>query len=211
MPSLDSPTKKPADEHLKEFMQVMQPRTKKGPSWANEEPLALLPVSSVTNPVDDDLVSKSRTRVKGDVEVEDFGDVEGEQKDAGISDLDWLKQRTKPVLDYTNVEGEKVFEQSDDDESDAKDGNAEVVCHPPYTTERLSYLSMSWFRYRTRLRKIRPKSQSSRHHDYSSVILPLLVPKRIYDNYSLPLAKSHRWVEIILYAWSAFAPSGLIV
>lgn len=63
-------------------MQVMQPRSKKGPSWANE---------TQTVPVDEPLA---------DVVVND-------SESQGLSDLEWMKKHMSQAADTE----EKVFEQ----------------------------------------------------------------------------------------------------
>ncbi|PBK60975.1 RNA-binding domain-containing protein [Armillaria solidipes] len=86
------------ESRLGEFMEVMQPRTKKGPSWANE-----------TQP---EASTSSRTL---DVDMQDPGvqalDVEPVNQE-GLSDLDWMKRHLSKKVD----EDERAFEQSDDEE-----------------------------------------------------------------------------------------------
>jgi len=99
---------KNAATQFNEYLQVMQPRTKKGPSWANDEEAQPQP-SSIGN------VHASRVSL---VENAETGGKEAEKNDAinaeGISDLDWMKRRMTQNLDTS----EKAFEQSDDDEMD---------------------------------------------------------------------------------------------
>jgi multiple RNA-binding domain-containing protein 1 len=82
-------TEEKADGQLDEFMQVMKPRTKKGPSWANEGRVL------VSEPV-------PTTKVDGKEDGE-----EEKRKDEGISDLDWMKMHLKGDLEA------KVFEQDE--------------------------------------------------------------------------------------------------
>ncbi|KAI0656208.1 hypothetical protein C8Q70DRAFT_1012681 [Cubamyces menziesii] len=86
-------TKGKADELENEFLQVMQPRTKKGPSWKDDDP--------VPGPV----ASSSTGATKQ----------QAAQADA-VSDLDWLKRHTKTTLDDVETSG-RVFEQSDDEDA----------------------------------------------------------------------------------------------
>ena len=81
-------------------MKVMKPRTKKGPSWANEEAQ----------------ISKKAKETKEATPMEDTAQ-------EGVSDMDWLKKHMSKNVD--NVE--KAYEQSDD-ELDENVG-AEVCCH----------------------------------------------------------------------------------
>ena len=79
------------DSERDKFMKVMKPRTKKGPSWANEDSQA---------PGTDGKV----------VIVEEATEEDVQNK--SISDLDWFKKHTSKNVD--NVD--KVFEQSDDED-----------------------------------------------------------------------------------------------
>jgi multiple RNA-binding domain-containing protein 1 len=94
-------TEEKADGQLDEFMQVMKPRTKKGPSWANEGGV----VASAAVPT---------AEVNGKEDGE-----EETRKDEGISDLDWMKMHLKGSLE------EKVFEQDEEPEppSQVAEGN----------------------------------------------------------------------------------------
>ena len=84
--ALEKETKQ--DLERDEFMKVMKPRTKKGPSWANEDAQAPGTDGKVEEATEEDVPNKS------------------------ISDLDWLKKHTSKSVD--NVD--KVFEQSDDED-----------------------------------------------------------------------------------------------
>jgi multiple RNA-binding domain-containing protein 1 len=97
---------------LDEYMEVMQPRTKKGPSWANEahsQPQPDATSSSIGN------VHSSRValieKAEVDAEEEEKSESMDGKKEEGISDLDWMKRRMKENIEAT----EKVFEQSDDE------------------------------------------------------------------------------------------------
>jgi len=82
-------------------MKVMQPRTKKGPTWANEahpqpESSPVPPQETQKEPMQDD----------------DTGGV----REEGISDLEWMRRRMKDNVDVAV----KEFEQFDDEEGAEK-------------------------------------------------------------------------------------------
>ena len=104
-----------------EFMQVMQPRTKKGPSWKDEDPA---PVASSSNsPAAGRL--KKMERVKQRDDGQDAASQEPEAAAEAMSDLDWLRKHTKPATDV-DIHVDKVFEQSDDELVDAPDDDDDV-------------------------------------------------------------------------------------
>lgn len=112
-------------------MQVMQPRTKKGPSWANEasQPRSEVIPSSTVN-VHPSRVKLVENAVDGEEEEKkEDGDVEREE---GISDLDWMKGRMTQNIEASD----KPFEQSEDEidhKPDAEEAFKEVrmlcYCH----------------------------------------------------------------------------------
>lgn len=79
----------------------MLPRSKKGPSWADnvEEPQ---PSTSTSVP-------EAAVRKPSDPQEPPDGD----ERQEGISDLDWMRQRMKKDL---AVSEEKAFEQSDEED-----------------------------------------------------------------------------------------------
>ncbi|KAI0078426.1 hypothetical protein K474DRAFT_1593990 [Panus rudis PR-1116 ss-1] len=104
------------DGQLEEFMQVMQPRSKKGPSWANDESLQVPGAPST---------SKSKQKEKVSPETpEDQSDTDDEQA-APASDMDWLKRHMK-----SNLDDEKAFEQSDDEPDEPSSKKQNKVCIP---------------------------------------------------------------------------------
>ncbi|KAK0477584.1 hypothetical protein IW261DRAFT_1565894 [Armillaria novae-zelandiae] len=130
-PRLDSPTDTPSEQPIKskaktatkedkaksakesrlgEFMEVMQPRTKKGPSWANE---AQPEASTSSRTLDVDMQDP-------EVQAQDVEPVNQE----GLSDLDWMKRHLSKKVD----EDGRAFEQSDDEESALK---GEAPTTPP--------------------------------------------------------------------------------
>ncbi|KAI8992839.1 RNA-binding domain-containing protein [Trametes punicea] len=105
-----------SDGLVDEFLQVMQPRTKKGPSWKDDDAMPAPVASSSSATVAES--TKKRKKSKDNEVVTSVGDDDGgqeEQQDKpaeALSDLDWLKKHTKATLDE---EVEKVYEQSDDE------------------------------------------------------------------------------------------------
>ena len=95
-------------------MQTMQSRSKKGPSWKDEdaipsaEPLSSKIASKATDvPRAVDPIDVSAEDVAMDETAPDAGDA--------ASDMDWLKRHMKTNLEITEAAQEKVFEQSDDE------------------------------------------------------------------------------------------------
>ena len=91
----------------------MQPRTKKGPSWKDDDPVPGPVASSSTG-----ATSELPKRSKPSKELESSGEIseqQATQADA-VSDLDWLKRHTKTTLDDVETPG-RVFEQSDDEDA----------------------------------------------------------------------------------------------
>ncbi|KZP05093.1 RNA-binding domain-containing protein [Athelia psychrophila] len=126
-PSDPEPTKPAKEQDVKpkskkaaqldEFLEVMQPRNKKGPSWANEassQPApAIEPISNAAPP----------STANGDInsmEVDVAENIGNEEKGEEMSDLDWMKRRMSQATDVAPVT-EKAFEQSDDEDEGAKD------------------------------------------------------------------------------------------
>ncbi|KAG6889211.1 hypothetical protein C0995_002671 [Termitomyces sp. Mi166 len=95
------------DDQLEEFMKVMQPRNKKGPSWANDAP-SVEPVVPQPEPV------PGSEGVEEDVPLVN----DKAAHDETISDLEWMKRRMGSTVEA--VENEKVFEQSDDEDGMSK-------------------------------------------------------------------------------------------
>ncbi|KAG6866156.1 hypothetical protein C0991_008110 [Blastosporella zonata] len=112
-PTSSTDEKSNADDQLDEFMKVMQPRNKKGPLWANDAP-SETPVVPVPEP-----------EVDQDVPMTD----DSAARDETISDLEWMKRRMESTVDVV----EKVFEQSDDEDSPSKP--AKSTPHEPNVTE----------------------------------------------------------------------------
>lgn len=85
-----------------EFLQAMQPRTKKGPSWMDDDagPVAS---TSTDSKIDTRKISKKKDEGQDDLPATEV-----------MSDLDWLRKHTKPTADV-GAQPDQVFEQSDDE------------------------------------------------------------------------------------------------
>jgi multiple RNA-binding domain-containing protein 1 len=112
----DAPISK-RDAELAEFMQTMQPRSKRGPAWANDGPVA--------PPAGPDAKkgkkAKRVTETDAVPEDEEWGgigaagtesEVEPEPEQQGMSDLDWMRRRMSTGVDTAG----KAFVQSDDED-----------------------------------------------------------------------------------------------
>jgi len=85
-----------------EFREVMKPRTKKGPAWAND--------------MKQEEVIAGKSKLKQEAALMDTeADGVDPAREAGLSDLDWMRQRMSKNVDVV----EKVFEQSDEEDEDA--------------------------------------------------------------------------------------------
>lgn len=119
------------ESQIEEFLQVMKPRTKKGPSWADNDAL-LQPSSSrtpavATAPDDTRPGAKKKKKEKHDVNAAEETEGTAESDAAAVSDMDWFKQRTKAVLDEPEEVAERAFEQSEDEsEEEGDDGDDKV-------------------------------------------------------------------------------------
>lgn len=108
-------------EQLDEFMQVMKPRNKKGPSWANEASSQTVS----TNEPASKAVPRSEAKGKPDeMEVDVVEPEDNQENGEEISDLDWMKRRVSQAADLAPAV-EKAFEQSDDEDGGAR-GNSKV-------------------------------------------------------------------------------------
>lgn len=136
----------------------MKPRTKKGPSWANEDsvpqPAAPVPPAKST--------STAPKKNSGDGENEE--DVEMADADSSappppsepLSDMDWLKQRMSSNVD--KVVEEKAFEQSDDEDGGREEDGKDEEAVSPVPSPRIIWFLRSWVRlirwlWKTRNRK----------------------------------------------------------
>lgn len=106
----------------KEFLQVMQPRTKKGPSWADGE--IPQPVASTSTAAEPSTAKKPKgENPSADPAAMEDQQTEEAQPDAEVvSDMDWLKRHMRPTLDDELSVTDKVFEQSDDEDEEMPDG-----------------------------------------------------------------------------------------
>lgn len=104
-------------------MQVMQPRTKKGPSWKDDD---VVPVASASSPANIPDASSKKKSSKGKDKVAAKSEEEPTAQQEPVSDLDWLRRHTTQS-DVVGVE--KAFEQSDDEEivaEEDEDADADV-------------------------------------------------------------------------------------
>ncbi|RXW17359.1 hypothetical protein EST38_g8495 [Candolleomyces aberdarensis] len=113
------------NKQLEQFMEVMKPRTKKGPSWANEDsvpqPSALPAPAKATS-----MSAKAKEQDSGDDEDVEMADEDSSALPPAsqpLSDMEWLKQRMTSNVD--KVVEEKAFEQSDDEDAGKDNQNDE--------------------------------------------------------------------------------------
>ncbi|KAI0060073.1 hypothetical protein BV25DRAFT_1807867 [Artomyces pyxidatus] len=100
---------KAKDDQFEQFMDVMQPRSRSGPSWADEPPSEPIPAKNA---------KKGQDAVLNIAAVDD-----AEMQPEGLSDLEWMRRRMRQGVEES---ADKAFEQSDDEEPSAK---------PPVATE----------------------------------------------------------------------------
>ncbi|GLB44335.1 putative RNA recognition motif containing protein [Lyophyllum shimeji] len=91
-----------AAELEEQYMKVMQPRTKKARTWANEEQPEPAAVPIPEQEPEPEVA-------EGDVAMRDETSA---AKDEAVSDLEWMKQRMSKTVDVV----ERAFEQSDDED-----------------------------------------------------------------------------------------------
>ncbi|KZT00240.1 RNA-binding domain-containing protein [Laetiporus sulphureus 93-53] len=122
-----------------EFMQVMQPRVKKGPSWANDA-VAPVPGPSTLKSANDAKVDSDSSRATKNKQSKKLAEVEDNEKapspeeaatSEAISDMDWFKRHTKSALDDPELEPQRVFEQSDDEDDLAASSEHDEDKSPP--------------------------------------------------------------------------------
>lgn len=128
--SAEAKSKDSKHAQMEEYLQVMKPRTKKGPSWADHD--ALPQPSSSSTPATAskadaaDMVGARQTRIEKHSAdgVEDATEPDAAE---AVSDMDWFKQRTKAVLNEPKAATERAFEQSEDEAEEGKpDDDGEV-------------------------------------------------------------------------------------
>ena len=104
------------DTQLEEFLHVMQPRTKKQRTWANEDSVVdsksppippLDPVMEMTPEA-----GASSTDIQNPIDAESENDIVEE-----VDDFEWMRRRMKRDLDST-VQSERVFTQDEEDQFD---------------------------------------------------------------------------------------------
>ncbi|TFY67177.1 hypothetical protein EVJ58_g1792 [Rhodofomes roseus] len=138
--------------HLEEFLQVMQPRTKNGPSWADND--ALPQPTSSKGPrsagTGDDVVADEKKGKKGTDKQRHADTMDGDaplentQPDVteAVSDMDWFKQRTKAVLDEPDV-SDRAFEQSDEEAEEGDNDEEFQEEEPPPDPVKTTILQTS--------------------------------------------------------------------
>lgn len=113
------------DAQLDEFMQVMQSRAKKGPSWKDAE----VPAATASS-------SSSPTKPEAAAPEDDKGSAsDAPRVDEPASDMDWLKRHVKSSLDISES-ADKQFVQSDDE----MEGSAEASKSTPRDEARNTIL-----------------------------------------------------------------------
>lgn len=91
--------------HLDEFMQVMQPRTKKGRTWQNDVDTAPSPLNAV--PVASAAIASP--------EVEMVDDEAGPAEVTEVDDVEWMKRRMAKGIRTAELASQKEFTQDEDD------------------------------------------------------------------------------------------------
>lgn len=112
-----SGSKSKKDAQVEEFMHVMQPRTKKARTWANDDPA----LDASSGPVD-------ATMKDADAELDTGNGDEDEGTVEEVDDLEWMKRRMQRGIKSVDEE-EKVFSQNvDDDKLDNGSDSISKVC-----------------------------------------------------------------------------------
>jgi multiple RNA-binding domain-containing protein 1 len=93
-----------------QFMEVMQPRSNKGPSWANETETGGL--RSTSKPIPSKTKSHERDLADGNVGVSAGAGEETQQQESGMSDLDWMKRRMTTRIDSADAEAGEMEPQT---------------------------------------------------------------------------------------------------
>lgn len=123
------PEKAGSSSQLTEFMQVMKPRTKNGRTWANDDVVTTTSALSSTTVNEagssPSKKGKDNASAAGVSAVEDVS-IEPETGQEPVSDMDWLKQRQKKVLQSDS--STKAFEQSDDEAEAEQTHTDHMVC-----------------------------------------------------------------------------------
>jgi multiple RNA-binding domain-containing protein 1 len=102
-------------DQLEQYLKVMQPRTKSGPSWANEPGKNQPTIAPTTD-----------TKVPGNQDGKSEPVDPDHDKEEGMSDLDWMRRRMNQNLEVS----EKVFDQSDEEMLQTGSSNEEPAKVP---------------------------------------------------------------------------------
>ena len=157
---------------------MMQPRSKKGPSWANED---AVPGPSTSQP------SLKENSAPEDEEMDEDPQPQESSAVEPASDMDWLRRHTKSALTLDSEE--KAFEQSDSEPDEPNEPVSFAVSFPSFI-----YLTFNLVRWNPLplLRVTRIKPLSWRLLVYSSATLLSRVPVKKYHRCSPLMALSHR-------------------
>jgi hypothetical protein len=159
----------------------MQPRSKQGPSWANE-----LEQSQPSPSVPDTAVRKPPAL------KEPPDDASEDKQGEGVSDLDWMRQRMKGGV---GISEEKAFEQSDGEEDNEEVRSQSHISH---------YGSDMSIRPNHSTQKILLRWLSFKQHDYSSATSHSHALNRTSLNCLNHLVKYHRWASTLFLFPSLF-------
>lgn len=167
-----------------EFLQVMQPRSQKGPSWKDEEPAQEPVASSSTsaNSADKPLKKSKKSKTQPDHVDGVTEDQEPVTATEPVSDLDWLKRHTKTAV--ADVETtEKAFEQSDDEpmQDDSDDVEQEVTSS---NFGMLASTDVAPSRHMPNLSWTLYMRASCKHRDSSFEICRSRAPRMSYESFS---------------------------
>ncbi|KAL5520301.1 hypothetical protein ACEPAG_9515 [Sanghuangporus baumii] len=124
--STSAAKKSKKEAEFDEFMQVMQPRTKKERSWVNED-------GPVAGPSSQRLDDPPRSATKA--EKDEHAGEGNEKSDATeeVDDLEWMRRRMKKDLDINSEE--RVFIQDEEDQSPRNDASSRKPESPPSPRE----------------------------------------------------------------------------
>lgn len=182
-------------ELIDEFMQAMQPRTR-GPSWKDIDPVSQSAPSTSTDPA-----TKSKKSKKGkDQECttgKEDDEQPGEPEASGepLSDMDWLRRRTKTTLDSVDAP-RKVFEQSDDENMDGSEEedheDSEVYTVRPVFLSVLLTVNLRTLRSHLRIQQ---KQLSYRRRVFSFAISLSLAPKTKFGTFFSHTVTCLRYVD----------------
>lgn len=112
-------TKEPTSKmrpQFDEYMNVMQARSKKGPSWANDAQQAIPEVALVAERKSKKGKEQNDERVPPVPENDAQKPRAEDDKGEGMSDLDWMRRRMSQTMDIEADTKERAFEQDEDED-----------------------------------------------------------------------------------------------